>query len=287
KLKKCGGCSVVLYCSKECQIRAWPTHKHVCGSRSKELAAQLGYSSAVSAASALKRWAYIHLWALRTIAEVTAHQTGGGVDNHLENQRAIVFVLSPGNPDAHGSDNPSMAFQVEGCGIVHKDEREFLRSQWPLIESTCKGMTEAMGENLGDAERRVFAGFIPAAFYFETTGMVSFHQYPLYRLQADRGSPSCKSEHTKEEHLLFEDIKTCCAESINCGLVLRAPGGDDNQPLPDVGVFKPQRKSWLWTSLDWRWDTVGISAPSQYMSGLYPAEIYRRYYKLLAQHNFQ
>ena len=27
KLKKCSGCSAVLYCSRECQIKAWPKHK--------------------------------------------------------------------------------------------------------------------------------------------------------------------------------------------------------------------------------------------------------------------
>ena len=29
KLKKCGGCSEVMYCSKNCQTAAWPTHKCV------------------------------------------------------------------------------------------------------------------------------------------------------------------------------------------------------------------------------------------------------------------
>ncbi|KAI1782822.1 hypothetical protein LXA43DRAFT_904786 [Ganoderma leucocontextum] len=269
RLKKCGGCSVVLYCSKACQVQAWPTHKHMCRSRSKEQAAELGYPSAVSAASALKRWANIHLWPLRTIAEATAHQTGGG------------------NPDANGSDNPSMAFRLEECGIVGKDDRDFLRSQWLLIESTCKSMAEAMREKLNEVERRTFAGFIPAAFYFKTSGMVSFHQYPLYRLREHGCGPSYGRGHTEEEHVLFDDISTCCMESINCGLVLRAPVGDDNQPLPDVGVFTPSKKSWVWKCLDWKWDTVGVGAPSQYRSGLYPAEIYRRYHKLLAQRNFQ
>ena len=27
KLKKCSGCSVVLYCSRQCQMAAWPKHK--------------------------------------------------------------------------------------------------------------------------------------------------------------------------------------------------------------------------------------------------------------------
>lgn len=27
KLKRCSGCEMVLYCSKECQRKAWPAHK--------------------------------------------------------------------------------------------------------------------------------------------------------------------------------------------------------------------------------------------------------------------
>lgn len=30
KLKKCGNCESVYYCSRECQAADWPTHKHIC-----------------------------------------------------------------------------------------------------------------------------------------------------------------------------------------------------------------------------------------------------------------
>lgn len=32
ELKICSGCNVCHYCSKECQVKAWPTHKAFCGS---------------------------------------------------------------------------------------------------------------------------------------------------------------------------------------------------------------------------------------------------------------
>jgi hypothetical protein len=33
KLRKCGGCGVVRYCSGECQKTAWPGHKKECSGR--------------------------------------------------------------------------------------------------------------------------------------------------------------------------------------------------------------------------------------------------------------
>ena len=30
KFKKCGRCQYVRYCSRECQIKDWSSHKHVC-----------------------------------------------------------------------------------------------------------------------------------------------------------------------------------------------------------------------------------------------------------------
>ncbi|TBU24814.1 hypothetical protein BD309DRAFT_959826 [Dichomitus squalens] len=289
KLKKCTGCSVVRYCGKECQVAAWPTHKYMCRLKSKDDAAQLGYPSAASIASALRYWATIHMWSLRTITETNAHGRAG-VDWYLKNQHAMVFVLSPRNPDAADPDNPAKAFQLEEGGMVRKDDRDFLRSQWDLIEKTCKTLTDSMRAKLAtEAERQAFAVFLPAAFHFKTTGLVSFHQYPIYRLREHGAGPSYEHAHNEENcHCrLLDDIAQMCVESINCGVVLRARGGDDNQPLPNVCFHSRTKKSWECRRLNWEWDKVGVHAPSHFRSGLYPAEIYRRYHQLLPHRTYK
>ncbi|KAI1784297.1 hypothetical protein LXA43DRAFT_1123963 [Ganoderma leucocontextum] len=252
KLKRCGGCSVVLYCSKKCQTEAWPTHRDLCGSKTKEEAAELGYSSMASIANTLDCWVNAHEWSLRTIVEATAHKTGGGIDDLLKNQCAVKFVLSLGNPDPSDPSNPAKAFVLEEGGIVRRLERDSVDGEWSLLESTCRNMAAAMRANLPEAERRAFAGFLPAVLHFPTAGKV----------------------------VLFNDVVQVCAEYVNQGLALRAPGGDYNQPLPDVGSYRRLKKSWIWVRWpDWEWDTfsTGDTVPKS------AAETLRLYHRLLAQ----
>ena len=65
----------------------------MCREQSQKTSTQLGFSSTASLATAIKRWGDIHVWALQTIVDGTVHKLGGGVDDHLEHERAIVVVL--------------------------------------------------------------------------------------------------------------------------------------------------------------------------------------------------
>ncbi|KAI1784296.1 hypothetical protein LXA43DRAFT_1043016, partial [Ganoderma leucocontextum] len=271
RIRKCGGCSDVAF--KKCQTEAWPTHKHMSLTLLKEQAAEPSYSeSAASIPNIVKRWAQwadIYMWSLRTIVQAVAHQTDGAW---------VVFVLSPRMPDANNPNNPSEAYHIEEVSIVNKDEESLLRVEWADVESACKSMAEFIRAKLTEAERRMFAGVIPTVFRLKPTGWVSFHPYPLYRLRAHGGGPSYKHSRTKEERMLFNDVVQLCVGGINLvGLVLRAPRGDNNQPLPDAGFYMQLNNSWIWVrSPNWEWETVGDSA----------AEMLRRYHKLLAQRNF-
>ena len=226
------------------------------------------------------------MWSLQRVVEALAHKMDGGVDDHLASQRAMVFVLSPGTPEPVDPGNPAKAFQLEEVGIIPRNEREFLDSQWPRVEAICKDYAQRMRPKLREAEREAFAGFIPAAFHFRTSGMVSFTQYPLYRLRGHSSDPSRNPPQTKEQLQLFDEMSHLYVGLINMGMVLRAPGGNDNLAFPEAGFYRPIKKnlkSWKWVAgPGWDWEEAG-PAPAPW--GTVPAMM-RRYHKLLAQRNF-
>ncbi|KAM5542686.1 hypothetical protein V8D89_003647 [Ganoderma adspersum] len=252
----------------------------MCGSESREEAAILGYPSTISLARALNTWVAMHAWSLGTIAEASGH-TGEGVDYALENQCAVVFVLL----------SREQTFVLEQGGLVSKDERTFLRAHWSRLERTCKTMADAMRETLSGTERRAFAGFIPAAFHFKETGMVAFHQYPLFRLQAHECGPSYKYPVIAEDSALFTEVVNVWGLLINDGLVLRAHHSTNYAPLLQTGKCVQLAKSWAWLAAQVEWDTEadvsGAHKASRRKSGLSPTELYKQYYKLLVQRNFE
>ncbi|PIL30614.1 hypothetical protein GSI_07315 [Ganoderma sinense ZZ0214-1] len=272
-------------------MAAWPTHKHVCGSKSREDAAVLGYPSTVSLARALNTWVAMHTWSLETIAEASAH-CGQGVDFSLENQLAIVFVVlsrdrAPGAPS-----NPAEAFMLEQASLVSKDDRPFLAAHWPRLERTCKALGDDMRATLSLTERHAFAGFIPAAFHFRATGMVAFHQYPLFRLRAHGCGPSYEHPFVTEQDALFGDVAKIWGLLINHGLVLRPHHTKHGGPLLQAGRCMQFGKSWAWLPAEVEWEAEGDASAggaSRGNSGLppTPTELYQRYHKLLGQRNFE
>ena len=181
----------------------------MCSSRSKEGAGTLGYTSAVAVARAANTWLAMHAWSLRAIAEAFAH-TEGGVDRHLENKRAMVFVLLPRKFNrAHDFDNPATTFVLEQGSLADKDERAFLRVEWPTLEVTCKRMAHAMRAKLTAMERRAFAGFISATFHFKGTG----RGWSCFTI------PSTGYRRTGAAHPMKTDSperRTCCL-TTSCG----------------------------------------------------------------------
>ncbi len=85
---------------------------------------------------------------------------------------------------------------------------------------------------------------------------------------------------------MFNDIVQICSWYVNQGLALRAPGGNYNRPLPEVGSYKRWKKSWEWMrSTNFGWDT--FSYDDNTTAPKFTAETFRRYHQLLPQRNFE
>ncbi|PIL30612.1 hypothetical protein GSI_07313 [Ganoderma sinense ZZ0214-1] len=215
-----------------------------------------------SVADAIKHWASAHVWSLQTIAEEIPTPT-------TQTTRA------------------ANTFELAKCGIARRAEGDFMDDARPALEAVCRNFTAVMRTRLPEdsEERQAFAGFIPAVFHFQPTGMVSYHKYPIYRLRAHGSGPSYEHPCTEDERALFNDVLLVCAKYMNRGLVLRAPGGDYNQPLPEVGIYVRVKKSWAWIRwLDWEWDAPGRSGDGATPKSV--AGTLRRYYTFLARRNF-
>ena len=69
-----------------CTDRFYKQTREMCGRRSHEEAAALGYPSIAALAHALNVWVTFHQWSLRTIVEASAH-TAQGIDSPREPAR--------------------------------------------------------------------------------------------------------------------------------------------------------------------------------------------------------
>ncbi|KAI0700499.1 hypothetical protein C8T65DRAFT_657552 [Cerioporus squamosus] len=73
KLRKCGGCAKVVYCSLECQKAEWPRHKPTCmGGTAEDAAtvARYGYASVSAFARDLQDFLDANTWAFRMLITV-------------------------------------------------------------------------------------------------------------------------------------------------------------------------------------------------------------------------
>ncbi|KAI0767208.1 hypothetical protein C8Q74DRAFT_1219145 [Fomes fomentarius] len=128
-VKRCRGCALEMYCSRECQRAAWPSHKPHCKAAARSSPAiqlvldRLGYPTVMSLADALRDWLEIHKHALQIMATISAHLNGGIEHNLQSPERAFVMYVDVrehilGNLN----DNPAARFRIENSLIRDKSE---------------------------------------------------------------------------------------------------------------------------------------------------------------------
>ncbi|KAI0741566.1 hypothetical protein C8Q80DRAFT_1123435 [Daedaleopsis nitida] len=292
KLKRCSGCELVMYCSKECQRRAWPEHKAVCRSKPTEdsgsgsgdeahdtredgrarFRKSLGYPTVASLSRALNTWIHAHRWSLMTTTKAAVLLAHGLGCRHLDPRtpQLIVYTLSPNTSLAP---TPATAFGVDSTTFVAELEATgdgpSYRELWEKVAGG-RAALDASLRALGDPS---FMGVIPAVYALKDAGVVAHIQEPVWWV------PPSSSQEPVDEGTAFwglQDLLELCNCSINCGLSLRPLFEANAMPVP--GVVKKERKMWVWEPLfadadDWDAFVTSLSCYKS-MSGLRPRALF-------------
>ncbi|EIW60890.1 uncharacterized protein TRAVEDRAFT_64202 [Trametes versicolor FP-101664 SS1] len=264
KLRKCAGCSSVMYCSKECQKESWAKHKAFC-QRFKTDAAflafrdmeaqQFGYESAVALSQAMTDFTEAHAWALEhaTIAHCYL-RSGPSMDIALQEPRTEMLRFrfqcqtTPDTPRAQR--NPSTTFKLLDQGFFpfsYYMDGYSRNSQ--LIGDTLKLCRDTHEKNLKDLKKRRpdYVGVVPVMYTDVTISVQLYLMVPIFR-------PPRQLVMDNFMKAALHDFTRFCAWTINTGIPLRAV---NPRTVPYYGrpgrVVRPKGKGWTWEPLfdDW------------------------------------
>ncbi|KAI0781361.1 hypothetical protein BD413DRAFT_608519 [Trametes elegans] len=244
KLKKCGGCAVAKYCSKECQKSAWPTHKEFC--HRPDIPAYIdpfvGYSNALRLADAIKDWTNIHTYAFTVLTNATV-LLNGGIAANVSPPHVFQIELALGVNNAGPAGNPAAAFKIHTLSIRPKDEiaHRTSGSMWADSLEACTAVAE---EKRQADPMHVVAGVLPAVFSVVNTPLVTWHHFPVYVPYRRGATPLDDAARA-----VAEDVMELCYQAMNVGTIYRAP--ETRKREPDVGtITRWKKKKWQWKPHD-------------------------------------
>lgn len=124
KLMKCGGCRVTEYCSRECQKKAWKTHKVACKEiRAQQQQQQQGVASRRSLEVAAIDWAKPETWPRRSESDTFDVLIGSDLVYHEEIVPVLVNVVD-GLLKKEGGKFVHVASQARHSLVEFKDAME-------------------------------------------------------------------------------------------------------------------------------------------------------------------
>ncbi|RPD59257.1 hypothetical protein L226DRAFT_103713 [Lentinus tigrinus ALCF2SS1-7] len=247
-LKKCGACAT-LYCSSECQKRAWPRHKSRCIPKEDHARISRVGSGQMSFGVLSREWsAYVraHAFAFRNIAYAMCllhFQASRERDpSSIELPRLIRFRMRylP-SPVAAGSRDPASKFMVVGHSFG--DLETAIREEpklWARVMAVREEADRIFSVIPGHGSSLAVEFYIPDA---DTSAMVEW--YPLRApLQTSPHDPATTTA-------VLNDLITFCMYSMNLGFPLRIIKPGDIFPRP--GRFVRSGKNWKFEELfpDW------------------------------------
>ena len=210
-----------------------------------------GFSTPMSLAHAVMKWAEIHEYAMSYMANAAVLLHGKGVENTLNSACGVLYVLVPNpapGPDSRTANdseasNPATAFRLE-CfpAVVSPDTpaTSFLGTHGLLDRALarCKGVAELQRMLL--PYNRNYAGVIPALFMVLDTQHVQHFYYRIYRLSIHSDCPLDPIPAR-----VWGEIMTICREAVDAGRVLKAPDYE-TRVQPHVGRYKRVGNKWKW-----------------------------------------
>ncbi|KAI0781360.1 hypothetical protein BD413DRAFT_28265 [Trametes elegans] len=271
KLKRCAGCGVAMYCTKECQKTAWPVHKRkmsrkMCRSAdSLQIGAQWpsrfgGYTAPIALANAVKVFAGdAHPVAFSLIANSVVILNGGPEANLGSPAKALLFRLAKASKEDMDSGNPARAFKLLDATVRDRAALTHLvADNWVSATAECEAVEARIRR---ETQHPTFAGVLPAVFLVVDTGVIAHHHFPVHRV-----SHRPAAQLDDGERAIFEDVIEMCRLTLNRGYVLH-DATDAGKYQPEVGTWVKRKKKWEWERTPgWNWNALKSEQPGGFKS---------------------
>ncbi|TFK88280.1 hypothetical protein K466DRAFT_77323 [Polyporus arcularius HHB13444] len=244
RLRRCGGCSTVVYCSLECQKVQWPLHKPLCRAETTEDAAKVacyGYASLGAFSRDLDDFMDAHEWAFRMLITMERQlQRDRNPDvpfSELPMLLRFSLRCQTTRSDTHQLRNPAMLFAL--VSQTFEDLDAFARKNKNTYAQTASTRESAHRNFV-----REFPHYTGQIFAVEHrvpgTNHASMHFYPIETpLAPALGTP-------QQRRPISEDMVDFCKRSINDGfpMGMNVSGGFLAYPGTFVRLGKAICEEW-------------------------------------------
>ncbi|KAI0688311.1 hypothetical protein C8T65DRAFT_619472 [Cerioporus squamosus] len=237
-LKRCGGCSTMLYCSRECQKAAWPTHKNHCRRPQRDEDQEVDPAvppSPLNVAKMVLEWFSAHIESFKILTNSTV-QLDGGNARALSEPRAFVCTLTMRQ---NWDGNPATPFHLISYKLTHRDDADMLQGQWDDLMASRKKSEEAYNV----AQNPRMAGIIPIVFdVMENDGYFVNNYMPVF---CTRSADDTTLPRRTGQALIGMMVHS--KQCINSGLVYaETKESSDEDVIMDIGRYKRKGKKWKW-----------------------------------------